>query len=77
MAIRELLGARAPESTICPSEVARAVGSEEGWRDLMEPVRQAAQRLAETGEIEITQGGDAVDLAAVTGPIRLRRGPGW
>ena len=71
-AIRELLERRAPGATICPSEAARAVGGEE-WRSLMEPARAAARRLAEGGEVEITQGGQVVDGWVAKGPIRVRR----
>jgi len=66
------LARRAP-ATICPSDVARAVGSADGWRDLMDPVRAAAQRLVEAGRVEITQGGVVVDLGSARGPIRIRR----
>ena len=73
----ELLSQRAPAASICPSEVARAHSSDEGqWRALMQPVREVAMDLARRGLIEITQGSARVDPdAAVTGPIRLRRGP--
>lgn len=71
-AILDLLDERAP-STICPSDVARRVGTADGWRDLMDPVRAAAQRLVAAGEVEITQRGEVVDLATVKGPIRIRR----
>lgn len=68
-----LLAGRAGSSTICPSEVARAVGSEESWRSLMEPARRAARRLVATGEVEITQGGRVVDPSTAKGAIRIRR----
>lgn len=71
--ILALLDRRAPTSTICPSDAARAVGTVDGWRDLMEPARQAARRLVEAGKVEITQGGQVVDLATAKGPIRIRR----
>lgn len=76
-AIRTLLAARAAQATICPSDAARAVGTSQTWRELMDPARQAAQRLVEAGEVEITQSGEVVDLATVKGPIRIRRGPRW
>ncbi|MEM8885055.1 MAG: DUF2256 and DUF3253 domain-containing protein [Planctomycetota bacterium] len=56
--------------SICPSEVARAVGGED-WRPLMEPVRAAARRLAHDGRLRITQGGRVVDPDRARGPIRL------
>ena len=54
-------------ATVCPSEVARAVGTEDSWRDLMEPARRAARRLVASGEVEITQGGKVVDPSTATG----------
>ncbi len=70
--ILDLLDARAASATICPSEAARAVDPE-GWRDLMEPARQAARRLVARDEVEITQGGHVVDPSHAKGPIRIRR----
>ncbi|MEP7090947.1 MAG: DUF3253 domain-containing protein [Nocardioidaceae bacterium] len=70
--ILDLLAARAPTSTICPSDAARAVGGE-GWRDLMEPVRRTARRLVDEGAVVVTQGGRVVDPATASGPIRIRR----
>ena len=72
-AILELLARRAPTATICPSDAAREVGDEDSWRDLMDPARAAAARLVDRGEVEITQGGEVVDLATARGPIRIRR----
>jgi hypothetical protein len=71
--ILSLLDQRAPTSTICPSDAARAVGTEDGWRQLMDRARDAAQRLVDAGEVEITQGGRVVELSRATGPIRIRR----
>jgi hypothetical protein len=71
--ILSLLDQRAPTSTICPSDAARAVGTEDGWRQLMDRSRDAAQRLVDAGEVEITQGGRVVELSRATGPIRIRR----
>lgn len=68
-----LLGQRAGGATVCPSEAARAVGTDDGWRDLMEPARRAARRLVAAGEVEITQGGRVVDPSTARGPIRVRR----
>ena len=70
--ILELLDERAP-STICPSDVARAVGTQDGWRDLMQPVRDAAARLATRGEVDVTQDGEVVDVTTARGPVRIRR----
>lgn len=70
-AVLALLDERDPGATICPSEVARRV-SPDAWRDVMEPVREAARRLAHAGTIEITQRGKRVDPATFKGPVRLR-----
>ncbi|MDF2442596.1 MAG: hypothetical protein JWR01_799 [Subtercola sp.] len=72
--IRSLLASRPLTSTICPSDVVRAMTSdEEEWRALMEPVRRAARRMVAAGEVEITQGGKVVDPSTAKGPIRIRR----
>lgn len=72
-----LLSERSGTGSICPSEVARAENPEQ-WRDLLEPARRAARRLAARGVVEITQGGRAVDPSEARGPIRIRlsRHPG-
>lgn len=70
-AIVGLLAQRPRGATICPSEAARHV-SADGWRDLMEPARQAARRLVARGDLEITQAGHVVDPSTAKGPIRLR-----
>ncbi len=69
--ILDLLATRARGATICPSEVARALG-EDGWRERMEPVREAARRLVQQGVLDIVQGGRVVDPSTARGPIRLR-----
>ncbi len=71
--ILRLLDQRAATSTICPSDAARAVGDEDSWRSLMDLAREAAGRLVRSGEVEITQRGEVVDLSTATGPIRIRR----
>jgi Protein of unknown function (DUF3253) len=65
---------RGPASSICPSEVARALaGGDEGpWRPLMGPVRRAAALLARDGRIEILRKGKPVPPEAMRGVIRLR-----
>ena len=74
--ILSLLDDRAQSSTICPSDAARAVGTADSWRSLMDPARDAARRLVEAGEVVITQGGEVVDLDTVRGPVRIRRRTG-
>jgi hypothetical protein len=74
-AIFRLLDARAPGSSICPSDAARALAHDEaGWRALMPEVRRIAAALAAEGRLRVTQHGDDVDALAARGPIRLRRG---
>ena len=63
--------ARGPEKSICPSEVAQALAPV--WRPLLGPVRAAAVRLAQAGQIEILRKGKPVeDLKELRGVIRLR-----
>jgi hypothetical protein len=71
-AILELLDRRAPGRTICPSEAARVLGGDEGFRPLMPLVRDAARALVTAGRVEVTQSGQPVDLDTARGPIRLR-----
>ena len=71
VAILALLDRRGPGRTICPSEAARALGGDDGFREHMDEVRQAAASLRERGVIEVTQRGRAVDPATARGPIRL------
>ncbi|WP_422742212.1 DUF3253 domain-containing protein [Mycobacterium sp. WMMD1722] len=71
-AILELARGRGPDKTICPSDAARAFGGER-WRELMGDARDAARELARTGEVQITQRGEALDPDAQwRGPIRIR-----
>ncbi|MET0818474.1 MAG: DUF3253 domain-containing protein [Solirubrobacteraceae bacterium] len=72
-AILGLLARRDPGRTICPSDAARELAGDEDFRPLMEPVRAAAAGLVGEGRIEVTQGGEVVDLATARGPIRIRR----
>jgi hypothetical protein len=39
----------------------------------MDEVRAAAGRLAARGEVDVTQGGRVIDIAAAHGPVRIRR----
>lgn len=71
-AILDILDQRAGHASICPSEAARSIAPDT-WRELMEPTRSAARRLAATGTVVITQGGAAVDPSRAKGPIRIRR----
>jgi hypothetical protein len=70
--IAELLTARGEGKTICPSEAAREMGGDDAFRPLMPIVRDAARAMAARGELEVTQGGEVVDVDEARGPIRLR-----
>jgi hypothetical protein len=70
--ILQLLSQRSPQSSICPSDAARAARPD-GWRALMDDVRAAAGRLASRGEVDVTQRGRVVDIATARGPVRIRR----
>lgn len=54
--ILDLLNARNPSGSICPSEVARQMDPDD-WRNWMERVRQAARRLVARGQVVILQKG--------------------
>ena len=71
-AILGLLAQRDPGKTICPSDAARAIGGDDGFRPLMPVVRDAARKLVAEGRIEVTQRGEVVDLDRARGAIRLR-----
>jgi len=74
--IIEILNIRGSHSSICPSEVARALSGnhdKKSWQHLLEPARRAARRLAHQGNICILQGGKPVDPANFRGPIRLAK----
>jgi len=69
--ILDLLGKRAATSSICPSDVARAVGGEH-WRGLMDDTRRVAWQLVDQGRVRITQGDESVHRETVRGPVRIR-----
>lgn len=71
--IDRLLDERAPDATICPSEVARALAPDPTWREFMEPVRRVAGAEHRAGRLEVRQRGAAVDPDEARGPIRLGR----
>jgi hypothetical protein len=71
--ILQLVAARGPEKTICPSEVARSLAGShpDEWGKLMQPVRRVAVRLAHEGRVIITRKGKTVDPADFRGVYRL------
>ena len=62
------------QKSFCPSEVARALESQEAaWRRLLKPIRTSATKLAQSGQIEILRHGKPVDPhEPFKGVIRLR-----
>lgn len=72
-----LLEARSANSTLCPSEVARAMAPDDEavWRALMPDVRRVAAALASRGVVRVTQAGRTVDAVTARGPIRVGRRP--
>ncbi len=80
-----LAAARGAGKTICPSEVARALGGDhpDGWSPLMQPVRREAVRLMKDGRVVILRKGRPVDPDDFRGVYRITlpeaafsRGPG-
>jgi hypothetical protein len=80
--LERLLTSREWPKTICPSEAARALSSDEvkqsgatSWRDLMPAIRSYAFDLRYQDQIEILQKGQVLPqsqtLVNTTGPIRL------
>jgi succinyl-CoA synthetase alpha subunit len=72
--IEELLTKRSANASICPSEVARSLASdEEAWRALMPQVRRVADELAQHNAIRVTQRGQEVSALTAKGAIRLAK----
>jgi hypothetical protein len=66
-----LVARRAPDRTICPSDVARARGGD-AWRARLDLVRDIARELARQGTVRVSQRGEALDPdEAWRGPIRI------
>ena len=64
--------ARAPDSTICPSEVARRLWPAD-WQAHMAHVRATGLQLALQGQIQITQRGEVLPpTTIIRGAIRYR-----
>lgn len=69
-----LLGDRAAQATVCPSEVARVLAAAAGttdWRAAMPTVHGAVDGLVADGLVRLSWKGAA--LAARDGPYRIRR----
>ncbi|MFD0934939.1 DUF3253 domain-containing protein [Methylobacterium trifolii] len=72
-----LVAERGAGKTICPSEVARALGGphSEGWGPLMQPVRRVAVGLAKAGRLPPLREGRPVDPDDFRGIYRLALPP--
>ena len=68
--LRALARERGEGKSLCPSEVARALGGEQ-WRELMPAVRAVAFELQAAGEVRVTQKSQVVDATA-RGAIRVQ-----
>ena len=74
----KLLAARAPEATLCPSEVARAVVTSFGakaavdWRSAMPKVHAAVDGLLAEGRVRLSWKGERLETRK--GPYRISRG---
>lgn len=57
-----MVAERGADKTVCPSEVARALGGPhpDGWSPLMQPVRRVAVRLTKEGRTAILRKGRPV-----------------
>lgn len=68
-----LVAERGPDKTICPSDVARAVGGghPDQWGPLMQPIRRIAVRLAHEGRVVVYRKGKPVDPDGFKGVYRL------
>jgi hypothetical protein len=70
----DLASERGSDKTICPSEVARAIGGPhpDGWGPLMPAVRRVAVDLMKAGEVVITRKGRPVDPDDFRGVYRIK-----
>lgn len=73
-AIVAALSVRSEGTSICPSEVARAIDPKR-WRERLDDVRAAAVRLALANRIVVIQEGRVVDPLEARGPVRIRMAP--
>ncbi|WP_076069715.1 DUF3253 domain-containing protein [Sphingomonas montana] len=64
-----LLAHRAPDATICPSEVARAIATD--WRGAMPAVHAAIDGLVRDGLVQLSWKGRPLETRS--GPYRIAR----
>ncbi|WWC60524.1 uncharacterized protein I303_103098 [Kwoniella dejecticola CBS 10117] len=83
--LHHLLSRTSEGSTICPSQIPRALNKENperypDWRALMDPVREVVWDQVRRGIVEVTQKGEVREYKSrgeIRGPIRVRKGPKW
>ncbi|WVF70868.1 hypothetical protein IAT40_005662 [Kwoniella sp. CBS 6097] len=83
---------RSADSTICPSQIPRALHADNpadypNWREMMDPVRDIVWDEVRLGRCIVTQGGeergyeenmvDDKPGAGIKGPIRVKKGVEW
>ena len=79
--ILDLLAAAAPNKSISPEDVARAIADErrrpkdppDHWRQYLPAVKQQALHLARAGKLIVMRKGKAVDANTAKGVIRYKR----
>jgi hypothetical protein len=71
--LEDLVAQRGAGKTVCPSEVARALGGSnpDEWGRLMTPVRRVAVALMKEGRVTILRKGHAVDPDDFKGVYRI------
>lgn len=69
--ILKMASQRAPDKTVCPSEIARALFPDD-WRKHMDEIRTEAVKLQNEGKVQITQKAKAVDVEHIKGPVRIK-----
>jgi hypothetical protein len=71
--MQALVQSRGADKTICPSDVARALGGDhpDAWGPLMIPVRRVAVKLAQAGDVVIYRKGKPVAPDDVKGVYRI------
>ncbi|APZ98465.1 hypothetical protein BWQ93_08145 [Sphingopyxis sp. QXT-31] len=70
-AILALLADRSADASICPSEVARAISTDDDWRASMPTVHTAIDALLQEGIIQLSWKGRCLEKR--TGPYRISR----
>jgi len=65
----KMIGELIPGATICPSQIARAIASQNGWREEMRAVHSAVDNLLSEGIVSLSWKGQR--LHKRNGPYRI------